>query len=225
MGDKMETHYVFTVARGFGSGGTEIAQKIASKLGIPCYEKQILEMASNYSGLSEELFIEVDEKLRGNVILKELSKFTFPKEVSPQSKKFESDINLFCIQAEIIKHLAKTTSCVIIGKCADYVLKDFDNVGSFYIEAPRSECLDSIMSRLNVTEHEAIRLLEKTDKYRGEYYRFYSGGNYWTNPINYDLTMNSARIGREKCAKAIIDLMSLKYEKSFTETFADKLSE
>lgn len=215
----MPKNFVITIARGFGSGGKEIAQKIADKLGIPVYEKQILEMASDYSGLSEEMFLQVDEKLRGNYVKNSLSKFAFPKEVLPQSKKFESDINLFCIQAEIIKQLAKTTSCVIIGKCADYVLEDFDNVGSFYIEAPRWACLDSIMSKMSVDEKEAAKLIEKTDKYRAEYYKFYSGGNYWTNPVNYDLTLNSARIGRDKCADVIIEMMKVKFGQDFIDAF------
>ncbi|MCQ2578850.1 MAG: cytidylate kinase-like family protein [Treponema sp.] len=215
----MAKNYVITIARGFGSGGKEIAQKVAEKLGIPVYEKQILEMASDYSGLSEELFRQVDEKLQGNYVRNTLAKFTFPKEVVPQSRHFESDINLFCIQSEIMKQLAKNVSCVIIGKCADHVLKEFDNVGSFYIEAPRWACLDSIMAKMHVSEKEAAKLIEKTDKYRAEYYRFYSGGNYWTNPVNYDLTLNSARIGRDKCADVIIEMMKVKFGQDFIDAF------
>ena len=215
----MAKNYVITIARGFGSGGKEIAQKVAEKLGIPVYEKQILEMASDYSGLSEELFRQVDEKLQGNYVRNTLAKFTFPKEVVPQSRHFESDINLFCIQSEIMRQLAKNVSCVIIGKCADHVLKEFDNVGSFYIEAPRWACLDSIMAKMHVSEKEAAKLIEKTDKYRAEYYRFYSGGNYWTNPVNYDLTLNSARIGRDKCADVIIEMMKVKFGQDFIDAF------
>lgn len=219
----MAKNYVITIARGFGSGGKQTASQIGEKLGIPVYEKQILEMASAYSGLSEEMFIEVDEKLRGSYVTNALAKFRFPKEISPTSKHFQSDINLFCIQAEIIKQLALNVSCVIIGKCADYILKDFDNVGSFYIEAPRWACLDSIMKKTGVSEKEAAKMIEETDKYRAEYYRFYSGGNYWTNPVNYDLTLNSARVGRERCADVIIDYMSRRFGKDFDDTFKGKI--
>lgn len=219
----MSNNYVITIARGFGSGGKEIAAKLGEKLGIPVYEKQILEMASEYSGLSEEMFLRVDEKLRGNSILNALSKFTFPKNVTPQSKRFECDINLFCIQSEIIKELARNVSCVILGKCADHVLKEFNNVGSFYVEAPRAACLDSIMSKMGVTEKEAADLITKTDKYRADYYRFYSGGNYWTNPVNYDLTLNSARIGRDKCVDVIIEMMKIKFGEDFVKAFEGKI--
>ena len=219
----MSNNYVITIARGFGSGGKEIAAKLGEKLGIPVYEKQILEMASEYSGLSEEMFLRVDEKLRGNSILNALSKFTFPKNVTPQSKRFECDINLFCIQSEIIKELARNVSCIILGKCADHVLKDFDNVGSFYVEAPRAACLDSIMKKMGVSEKETADLITKTDKYRADYYRFYSGGNYWTNPVNYDLTLNSARIGRDNCVDVIIEMMKIKFGEDFVKAFEGKI--
>lgn len=215
----MEKNFVITIARGFGSGGKEIGSKLAARLGIPCYERQILQMASEYSGLSEEMFNRVDEKMRGNYIANALSKFVFPKEVTPQSKAFESDINLFCIQAEIIKELAKRKSFVVLGKAADYILKDYDNVGSFYVEAPRANCLESIMEKMGVDEKEATRLIVRTDKYRAAYYNFYTGGNYWTNPVNYDATLNTARIGRDKCVDVIIETMKVKFGKDFTDTF------
>ena len=212
----MAKNFVITIARGFGSGGKEIALKVAEKLGIPCYERQILQMASDYSGLTESVFAEVDERLRGGLIAKALEKFSFPKELVPQNKRFEGDIRLFELQRIIIRELAKKNSCVIVGKCADFILRDFDNVGSFYIEAPRKQCLESIMNKTGVSEKEATKLIETTDKYRAEYYKFYSGGNYWTNPINYDATLNSARIGREKCADVIIETMKIKFGDDFS---------
>ena len=212
----MAKNFVITIARGFGSGGKEIALKVAEKLGIPCYERQILQMASDYSGLTESVFAEVDERLRGGLIAKALEKFSFPKELVPQNKRFEGDIRLFELQRIIIRELAKKNSCVIVGKCADFILRDFDNVGSFYIEAPRKQCLESIMNKTGVSEKEATKLIETTDKYRAEYYKFYSGGNYWTNPINYDATLTSARIGREKCADVIIETMKIKFGDDFS---------
>lgn len=212
----MAKNFVITIARGFGSGGKEIALKVAEKLGIPCYERQILQMASDYSGLTESVFAEVDERLRGGLIAKALEKFSFPKELVPQNKRFEGDIRLFELQRIIIRELAKKNSCVIVGKCADFILRDFDNVGSFYIEAPRKQCLESIMNKTGVSEKEAAKLIETTDKYRADYYKFYSGGNYWTNPINYDATLNSARIGREKCADVIIKTMKIKFGDDFS---------
>ena len=204
-------NYVITIARGFGSGGKEIGTKLGKELGIPCYERELLDMASDYSGINKQLFAETDEKVKSNWFLRKLRGVPSTYTVHPNSKEFVSDTNLFNIQSEIIRNLAKTQSCIIIGKCADFVLKDYDNVISLYIEAPRQQCVESIVNKMNVTEEEANELISKTDKYRAEYYKYYTGGNYWTNPVNYDLTLNSARIGRDKCVEVIKEFIKIKF--------------
>lgn len=205
-------NYAITIARGFGSGGKEIGTKLAQRLGIPCYEHQILKLASEESGLNEALFGRVDEKLSGSHLSKMLQKIPFTSVVSPQDKRFESDINLFNIQAEIIRKLAATTSFIVLGKCADHVLKDCDNVVSFYVEAPRSACVKSIMNKMGVSEAQAHKLISKTDKYRADYYKYYTGGNYWTNPVNYDMTLNSDRIGRKECVDLVEHYVRTKFK-------------
>ncbi len=205
-------NYTITIARGFGSGGKEIGTKLAQRLGIPCYEHQILKLASEESGLNEALFGRVDEKLSGSHLSKMLQKIPFTSVVSPQDKRFESDINLFNIQAEIIRKLAATTSFIVLGKCADHVLKDCDNVVSFYVEAPRSACVKSIMNKMGVSEAQAHKLISKTDKYRADYYKYYTGGNYWTNPVNYDMTLNSDRIGRNECVDLVEHYVRTKFK-------------
>jgi len=204
---------IITIARGFGSGGKEIGSKLAKRLGIPCYEDQILKMASDFSGINEALFNKRNEKLKHSAyVLKYLKKVPFTTIAKPNTKEFVSDTNLFNIQSEIIRQLAKSQSCIIIGKCADYVLRDYDNVISVYIEAPRAQCVESIRNKLGVTEQEAHRLIKKTDKYRADYYKYYTQGGYWTNPVNYDLTLNSARVGRENCVDVIIDYRNMKWK-------------
>ena len=202
-------NYVITIARGFGSGGKEIAIKLSAELGIPCYEEQILKMASEKSGVNEILFQKVDEKLTGNYITKALKQIPVSGVVKPSDKRFVSDINLFNIQAQIIEELARTESCIIIGKCADYILGNKKNVIKIYIEAPRSACINSIMNKLHINQEEAEKLIIKTDKYRGDYYKYYTGGRQWTNPVNYDMVLNSERIGRDKCVKLIKDYIGL----------------
>lgn len=204
-------NFVITIARGFGSGGKEIATKLGERLGIPMYERQLLVLASDKSGIDESLFVETDERLRSNKLAALLRRIPNENVVEPHEKAFISDTNLFNIQAEIIRELARTQSCIIVGKCADYVLKDFDNVISIYIEAPRAACVKSIMSKMYISEEKAHQLIKKTDKYRADYYKFYTNGNYWTNPVNYDLTLNSDRVGREKCVDVIIDYLKIKF--------------
>ncbi|SFR65585.1 cytidylate kinase-like family protein [Anaeromicropila populeti] len=200
-------HYIITVARGFGSGGKQIASQLAAELNIECYENRILTLASEYSGYEEKKFVAVDERLRGSS-LRMIPKTLLPK---PITNNFINDDQLFACQAEIIRNLADTESCVIVGKCADYVLKNYDNVISVYIEAPRHYCVARVMERMGVSEKEANAIITSTDKYRADYYKYYTHGNYWTNPVNYDITLNSEKAGEENCVKIIRQYLKLKF--------------
>ncbi len=204
-------HFVVTVARGFGSGGKVIAAKVAEQINANCYENRILTLASLLSGMDEHYFEQANEKLSGLKIAQQLS--LIPKTVTPKPNedKFAADDMLFDYQAQIIRRLANTETCVIVGKCADHVLRNYDNVVSVYIEAPRAFCVKRITERMGIQEEEAHKLIEKTDKYRADYYRYYTGGNYWTNPVNYDLTLNSERVGVNNCVKVILDYINLKF--------------
>ncbi len=202
----MGKNFVITIARGFGSGGKEIASKIAKKLGINCYEHAILTLASQMSGLDRSHFAEADEKLLKPSFLHSI-KETFA--ATPESH-FVSNDELFSYEAQIIRALATNESCVIVGKAADYILKDYDNVFSFYIEAPRDYCLKNIMEKMDITEEEAHDLISKTDKYRADFYKYVTDGNYWTNPVNYDLTLNSERVGKDGCVEVIAGYVEMK---------------
>ena len=210
----MKKNYVLTIARGFGSGGKALGMRLADELGISCYENTILALASKMTGKETAELIEIDEKLRKgsiNALLRKLPRTTEPKAVQ---KKFESDEEIYRAQCDIIRNLAETESCIIIGKCADFVLKNYDNVVSFYVEAPRSYCLERITKRMHVDEEEAAKLIEKTDKYRAKYYEYYTNGNYWTNPVNYDMTFNMARVGEDKCVQVIKDYLVSRFGKN-----------
>lgn len=204
-------NFVITIARGFGSGGKQIGLALSKQLGIPCYESQILSMASNYSGINKDLFFQVDEKLRGYHLIKRLMKSANKDDiVEPTDKSFISDVNLYNIQAKIIKELAKQQSCIIIGKCANHLLRDYDNTVSVYIEAPRAFCVKNVIERLGVTEEEAHRMIYQTDRYRADHYKYYTGGETWTNPVLYDMTLNSDRMGMDKCTELIIQYLKIK---------------
>ena len=111
-------------SRGFGSGGKQIGLQLSSRLGIPCYESQILSLASDFSGLNKNLFAKTDENIRGLTILDRLMKSPSTDYiVHPNEKSFTSNVNLFNIQAEIIRTLAKKQSCIIIGKCSNWLLE------------------------------------------------------------------------------------------------------
>lgn len=204
-------HFVVTFARGFGTGGKEIASKLAKDLGIHCYENRILTLASQMSGLDEEIFREVDEKVRNkggfSSFLKGLPK---AKSYITRNEKFVSDDKLFEYQSKIIKNLAETEDCVIVGKCADYVLRGNPNVISVYVEAPRAFCLKRTIEKMGVTAEVAAATITQTDKFRADYYEYYTGGNYWTNPVNYDITLNSEKVGIEGCVEMVKHLLKVK---------------
>lgn len=204
-------NYVITIARGFGSGGKDIAMRLGKELGIPCYERQILTMASDQSNIDESVFVETDEKLRGKYIANWLRRIPVSGVVEPTSSNFVSDVNVFNIQADIIRNLAETESCIIVGKCADDILRNYNNVISVYIEAPRAACVKSITEKLHVSEKRANKLITETDRYRARYYSYYTSGKDWTNPTNYDLVLNSDRIGRENCVKVIKEYINIKF--------------
>ena len=211
MAEKEKEPYVVTFARGFGTGGKEIASKLADVLGIHCYENRILTLASQMSGLDEEIFREVDEKIRNkggfSSFLRGLPK---AKNYIARNEKFVSDDKLFEYQSKIIKDLAETESCVIVGKCADYVLRGNPRVVSVYIEAPRAFCLKRTMEKMGVTAEVAAATISQTDKFRADYYEYYTGGNYWTNPVNYDITLNSEKVGIEGCVEMVKHLLQVK---------------
>ena len=203
--------FVVTFARGFGTGGKVIASRLAKELGIHCYENRILTLASQMSGLDENVFKEVNEKIREtNSISSFLRGLPRSKGYIARNEKFVSDDKLFEYQSEIIRNLAEKESCVIVGKCADYVLRDWPNVVSIYIEAPRDFCVQRTMENMGVSEEVANATIERTDKYRADYYEYYTHGNYWTNPVNYDMTLNSQRVGVENCVKMIEQYLIMK---------------
>lgn len=131
--------------------------------------------------------------------------------VSPSDKDFISDVNLFNIQAEIIRDLAASESIIVVGKCADYVLKDYAGLLSVFIGAPMDSCVESIAGKMKVDMKEAERLVRKTNKYRADYYKYYTKGQEWKDFLNYDMVLNSAKLGRDHCVDLIIEAAKVKF--------------
>ena len=202
---------VITIARQYGSGGKTIAAMLAKDLGINCYGREILKMASEESGINERLFGMSDEKLKHSVLMKLLKRPYEGDLIPPESSGFVSDDNLFNYQAKVINELAESESCVIVGRCADYVLRDFPNVISVFIHADREFCLEQAMERNSMSLKEMQRFIEKTDKYRGDFYKYYTGHE-WSDARNYDLCLNSGKLGFKKCVEEIKAYMKVRFE-------------
>ena len=204
-------HIVVTIARQYGSGGKTVGEMYAKELGIPCYGMNLLKMASEESGINEQLFMQFDEKLRNNLLLRMTTDLYDGQVIPPGHKDFVSAKNLFNWQAEVIKRLAKSETCVIIGRAADYVLKDYPNVVSVFVHASPEFNLARAMERNSMTTAEMEKFISSTDKYRSDFYKHYTGRE-WTDARNYDLCLNSGKLGFEKCVEEIKAYIKVRFE-------------
>lgn len=186
---------VITIARSYGSGGRTLGKLLAKDLGIACYDRELLRMASDDSGINEALFGEVDEKKKVS-LFKSTKPYT-GQILPPESDGFVSDDNLFSLQAKIIKELAEKESCIIIGRCADYILKDREDVLRLFFYAPLKDCLVRAHELSGESEKDLLKKIQKIDKYRADYYKYYTG-NDWNDTRNYDFCLNTSSMSYEK---------------------------
>lgn len=206
----MGENIVITIARQYGSGGKTIGAMLAKELGINCYSREILKMASEESGINEGLFGMSDEKIKKAPWFKILSRPYDGELLTPEDRDFVSDDNLFNYQAKVIQDLAEKESCVIVGRCADYVLKENPNVVSVFIHADKKFCLERALERNSMTEKEMQKYIEKTDRFRGDFYRYHTG-NEWADARNYDLCLNSGKLGFQKCVEEIKSYLNIRF--------------
>ena len=192
--------YIITIARGFGSGGKTIGKMLSKSLDIPYYDKDLIKMASEESGISEALFGQSDEKVKGGLFSKH--KVYSGEIASPEGKDFVSEENLFSYQAEVIKELAGKGSCIIIGRCADFILRDRENVIKTFIWADKPTCIRNAKTVCGLDEKEAEKQIEKIDKERSAYYKAHTG-RAWDDVRNYDLCLDTSRLSFEKCVEII----------------------
>lgn len=182
---------VITIARSYGSGGRTLGKLLAEELHINCYDRELLRMASDESGINEALFGAADEKKKNQSLFRIAQNIYKGEVFPPDSDVFTSDDNLFNYQAKVIKELAASESCVIIGRCADFVLKDFDNITRLFLYAPKENCIQRILNQEGGDEKEISKKIDKIDKYRAEYYRYYTGRN-WYDARNYDFCIDTS---------------------------------
>ena len=201
---------VITIARQYGSGGRTIGQMLAKELGFHYYDKELLKLASEESGIHERLFAGADEKLKNSPLLRITRKIYQGQLIPPESEDFTSMENLFNYQAKVIKELAEEESCIIIGRCGDYVLRDYDNVLSVFVHAPEDYCIEQARQKLSMPDKEIRKFILKTDKARADYYKHYTGRE-WTDARNYDLCLDSSKLGMERCMDEIKAYMEVRF--------------
>ena len=203
---------VITIARSYGSGGRTLGKLLVEQLGINCYDREILRMASDASGINEALFGQADERLKRSPLFGILKKNPYKGGViPPENSDFVSDDNLFNYQAKVIKELAAQESCVIIGRCADYLLRDDPDVIKLYFCAPKKDCVARVMNQNGLSEKEAEKRIEKIDKYRAEYYRYYTGRD-WNDARNYNFCLDTTSMSYEKLVEVVTNFIQI-YQK------------
>ena len=198
----MNNKVVITIARQYGSGGRTVGEMLSKDMGINYNDKELIKLASEESGINERLFVNADEKIKMTKLFKMVKNIYTGQLIPPESDDFVSDKNLFNYQAKVIKNLAEEESCVIVGRCADYVLKDYDNVLSVFVHAPKDYCMEQAAKKVSMPSKELEKYIAKIDKRRADYYKFYTGRE-WTDARNYDLCLDSSKLGFERCVEEI----------------------
>ncbi len=203
---------IVTISREFGSGGREIGKRLADKLNVPFYDKELLEMASKESGIARELFVKNDESYT-NSFLYSLVMGSYP--ISPDGRlnpELPLNHKIFLAQFETIKKLAEKGPCVIVGRCADYVLKEEPNVIDFFISGNMYDKKKRILERYDIEKPKVEEFIRKTDKRRASYYNYYTDMK-WGDARNFDLCINSSKSGIEGAVDLMLAYIGIKENK------------
>ena len=201
---------VITIGRQSGSGGREIGEKVAKALGIPYYEKELLDIAAEQSGLSREFFEAHDEK--------RVSSFLYSLVMDSPTPGFSNTLSdmpinhkSFLAQFNAIKDLAEKGPCVIIGRCGDYALEENPHLLSLFIHADYDFRVKRMMAEKECSETAAREIINKTDKSRAQYYNYYTGRK-WGVATNYNATIDSSRFGIDMTVTMICSMAKIRSE-------------
>lgn len=200
--------YIITIARQYGSGGKTVGKMLADKLHIPFYNREIITMASEDSGINEMLFS--DERLKPDLLTRLKARYKGHQPLpNDSSKAYLRDDALFDYQAKIIRRLADQGPCVLIGRCADYILKGRPDVVRVFVHADSDFCLEQAMLVDSLPEEEVVRKIAEIDDYRAKYYKHHTGSD-WYDARNYDLSLNSGVLGFDGVVEEIIQYMEVR---------------
>ncbi len=200
------TKNIITISRAFGSGGHTIGQEVAKRLNIPCYDKALVDRVARESGFHADFIEEAGEYAPiSNSFLFNL--VVSPNPVATMNSMSMSD-QLFIYQSKIIRDLAEEGPCVIVGRCADYILRDREDALHVFIHADMEHRAKRIVEKYGQTKQTPEKRLTEKDNKRRIYYRHYTNRN-WGEAQNYHLSLNSGLIGIDKCADIIVDVAKM----------------
>ena len=203
---------VISIGRQFGSGGRIIGKALAEKLNIDYYDNELLVLAAKQNGLAPEFFENNDEI--SNSIFGFASNILDNIGLGTFTNNMLSGDTLFQMQSETIRKLANENSCIIVGRCSDYILRDNPNCVSIFLHASEEERAKRIANRMNISEEEALAKLVEADKKRASYYNFYSNKT-WGESKTYDLSINVSKLGIEGTLNFILDYLKMRFPDKF----------
>ena len=200
---------IYTIGREFGSGGKQVGEKLAERLGIKLYDKELLQQAAKDSGFCEEIFENHDEKPT-NSFLYSLVMDTYSVSGYSAAPFLDMPLNhkVFLAQFETIKKIAEQESCVIVGRCADYALAENPDCINVFIHADMDFRIRNICKKLDVTDNKARDIINKTDKQRASYYNYYTSKK-WGDAKSYNLSLDAGRLGIDNCVEMILKYREL----------------
>ena len=202
-------HRIVTIGREFGSGGRLIGQKLAERMGVNCYDKELINLASKESGLCTEVFENNDEKPLNSFF------YSLVMDTGALGQTFagymDAPLNqkVFLAQFETIQRLAERESCVIVGRCADYALHDYPNTIHIFISGELQDKVERVAKYNNMSKDKALDLIAKSDKKRANYYNYYSNKK-WGAAATYDLCINSSLTGVDGAVDLIMKFIEVK---------------
>ena len=201
----MDTNFVITIGRQLGSGGRQIGNVLADCMNVSFYDKELIALASKQSGLSKDLFEKADEKTKFSLhgIFSGIKSSIHDEGFT---NNYLSNESLFKIQSDVIRELAEKNSCVFVGRCADYILRDHPCILNVFISADIKDRIERVAGYHQLSEEKAFDLIEKMDKKRADYYNYYSN-KHWGVASSYHLCVNSSVLGIEVTADLIQQFM------------------
>lgn len=206
-----QKYFAICITRTCGSGGTEIGRMLSQQLGIDLYDRKLLRLASEDSGINEVLFAKADQDVKKTLLYK-VSKAVYNGEtIPPESGNFLSDRNLFEYQGKVLRGLLNKESFVVLGRAADFVLRDKPNAVSIFLSASPEACFRREMEIMQTDELGVNRHIKSINRYRSDYYKYHTG-NKWKNPENYDLCLRTDVLGYQGCVDIIRDYVEKRME-------------
>ena len=201
--------FIITIGRELGSGGRLIAQKLSQLMQLPVFDKELINIASEESGVCKEFFEKMDEKV-GYSTFGGLFGLRNSLMDEVLSGNYLSNESLFKIQSDVIREIAEQRSVIFLGRCADYVLKDHPRILNIYISANQNDRITRVVEEQNIDEKKAQELIDKMDKKRKSYYNYFSN-RIWGKANSYDLCINSSYLGIEETSNFIHQFAKKKF--------------